>query len=387
MTKVVVISHEASLTGAPRIAFELSLHLQESGGYDVALVSQRPGPMQEFAKYRPIEQRLLDMGDPHVVPANAKLLIAQMQTTLLELRPDVVYVNTLPASRWLLAARRLGLATILHVHEMGKSVKKLVAAGLAAPDVLGAADGLVVASEPCATALEELFVPYRRPDVVLDVFIDPAEIDEASETREPDAKNRAGRPLDPAKRVVAMCGSACVRKGIDVFCEAARRMPATQFLWIGPWDLPDNPCLHEDVPDNLYMTGAVMNPYYYLRRADVFVLTSREDPQPIVVFEALALGKPVVCFSDAGDSKKLLGRYGYVLAGMPAASRLVSVLEKILAAGRDRPAWLLAGAREVREEYAVARRLEPVMELIASVAEKAAPQARGDVGRKAGVPG
>ncbi len=38
----------------------------------------------------------------------------------------------------------------------------------------------------------------------------------------------------------------------------------------------------------------------YLRAADVFLLTSREDPFPLVALEAAQCGVPIVCFADAG---------------------------------------------------------------------------------------
>ena len=37
-----------------------------------------------------------------------------------------------------------------------------------------------------------------------------------------------------------------------------------------------------------------------MRLADVFVLTSREDPYPLACLEAATLGKPIVCFEQAG---------------------------------------------------------------------------------------
>ena len=41
-------------------------------------------------------------------------------------------------------------------------------------------------------------------------------------------------------------------------------------------------------------------PQDYFCAADVFAMVSREDPFPLVCLEAAALGKPILCFRDAG---------------------------------------------------------------------------------------
>ena len=47
-------------------------------------------------------------------------------------------------------------------------------------------------------------------------------------------------------------------------------------------------------------TGEVAKPADYFAAADVFAMTSREDPYPLVCLEAAAVAKPIICFADAG---------------------------------------------------------------------------------------
>ncbi len=55
-----------------------------------------------------------------------------------------------------------------------------------------------------------------------------------------------------------------------------------------------HPCaLHREVAD-------------YFSAADVLALTSREDPLPTVVMEALACGMPCVAFDESGGMPELL---------------------------------------------------------------------------------
>jgi glycosyltransferase involved in cell wall biosynthesis len=60
--------------------------------------------------------------------------------------------------------------------------------------------------------------------------------------------------------------------------------------------------------------------------ANIFVLTSREDPFPLVCLEAASLGKPIICFDQSGGMPEFVSNgCGYVV---PYLS-IDSVREKI----------------------------------------------------------
>jgi glycosyltransferase involved in cell wall biosynthesis len=74
-----------------------------------------------------------------------------------------------------------------------------------------------------------------------------------------------------------------------------------------------------------------MKPADYMAAADVFVLTSREDPYPLVCLEAAALEKPIVCFEGGGGTPEFVeADCGFVvpyldIIGM--ADRVISLLD------------------------------------------------------------
>jgi glycosyltransferase involved in cell wall biosynthesis len=60
----------------------------------------------------------------------------------------------------------------------------------------------------------------------------------------------------------------------------------------------------------------------YYHAMDVFALSSREDPFPLVMLEAGIRGLPTVCFSDAGGGSEFVGEHaGIVAPESPRASR------------------------------------------------------------------
>ena len=46
---------------------------------------------------------------------------------------------------------------------------------------------------------------------------------------------------------------------------------------------------------NIYFLGNKINPYKYLKKSDLFILSSKWEGMPNVILEALYLGKRVVC--------------------------------------------------------------------------------------------
>ncbi len=103
-------------------------------------------------------------------------------------------------------------------------------------------------------------------------------------------------------------GAHAWRKGADVFMQAARevcrRRADAYFVWLGgsPTDVKQLKFDRQlmNLEDRVRVTGSVRSPADYLAAADVFALTSREDPYPLIVLEAAALSKPIVCFANAG---------------------------------------------------------------------------------------
>lgn len=61
------------------------------------------------------------------------------------------------------------------------------------------------------------------------------------------------------------------------------------------------------VADRVELPGYVDNPYQYMARADVFVLSSRFEGMPNVLVEAAALGTPVVATDCPSGPRELLG--------------------------------------------------------------------------------
>jgi glycosyltransferase involved in cell wall biosynthesis len=260
--------------------------------------------------------------------------VSKAAAWLEEADPDLVYVNSLGAADWLGAARRTGHRSVLHVHEMMREISMLLLGDVFESYDVTHAARVLAASRECMKNVQSAFgIPSDRISN-FGVCVDVTDIERRSKEAPPRASRHDGGELDYENRgerkIIAMCGLAQHRKGADLFWESARMAPEFDFLWIGPWDDSDvevvtNPALplNSATPlDNLYWTNVTTNPYSAMSRADLFTLTSREDPNPLVVPEAIALGRPVLTFADTGGAHEWTSRYGLCLSGAPEPQRL-----------------------------------------------------------------
>ena len=361
--RVCVVCHEASLTGAPRIGFDVAAFLGER--HDTTLLVKKGGPLIDLPEYEALRgaYRRLDNGRT-TAGLTYRERVERALTVVEALAPDILYVNSVASGEWCEAGARAGVRVVLHTHETRESLPGLLSS-VCTPRVLRWTDLLVGASRQAIEDIEALTGTLVGRHFELGIFVDAETVLSRSTEDVAAAVNADGVPLGEgggARRAVGMCGLAQPRKGADIFFDLSLRLRSHDFVWIGPWAPPEadmNGATFERFRNlslpNFYVTGLVDNPYAYLRRLDAFVLTSREDPNPLVVAEALVLGKKVLAFSETGASTDLLARFGYAFTGRPDAERIASVLPGILAV--DGSDWSLRSTERVRSEVGGAERL------------------------------
>lgn len=121
---------------------------------------------------------------------------------------------------------------------------------------------------------------------------------------------------------------------IEAFALVHTHHPQTRLFILGEGPLWHHLSrkIHElELEDNVYLLGFKENPYGYLARADCFVLPSKYEGQPVVLFEAMALNMPIIA-SDIPQNKEVLcnGKYGLLVENTISsfASGMESFLKK-----------------------------------------------------------
>lgn len=133
--------------------------------------------------------------------------------------------------------------------------------------------------------------------------------------------NESNKNNERTEFVVGGAGTGHWRKGTDIFLLIAywvlKRNPGTniKFKWVGAVQSPDNLIFENDIKklgitDNIEFLGEVENPSELYKNFDVFLLTSREDPFPLVAIEVGKIGVPIICFSNSTGTEEVLQKGG-----------------------------------------------------------------------------
>lgn len=297
-TRRLFICHEASRTGAPinLLNFLRWLRTETEQGFDVLL-----------GKDGPLKDELLKVAtvfDPNALPGLRPRLAGY----------TLIYANTVCCGRLI---SRLGAAlppVVTHVHELDCAYDIMGPAMMS--QMLTQSRRLLACSEQVKARLSARFgVPAEEIDVTPETCA-PAEVRELAK-----APPQAALSWPADTFLVVGCGTCDVRKGADLFLQVAARVRRgwhdarpLKFVWIG---LREECNFSRHLRDDTRKLGldAVVewwpvwkNPFPLLQRATVFCLSSREDPYPLVMLEAAALGVPVVAFKDAGGGEDFCAR-------------------------------------------------------------------------------
>jgi glycosyltransferase involved in cell wall biosynthesis len=229
---------------------------------------------------------------------------------------DLVLVNTVTSSRWF---GQLGIPdktpVVTFVHELDMSVRMYTQ-----PDelayLLRRTNHLLAVSRATARYYEEQhgFDPAR---ITLFTLIDTPALERNVQhaRQQPTIYKTLGLPDNAL--IVGGCGNAEWRKGNDLFVTLARQVIGRaseafiHFVWVGvpPGSLRDDLLLDirkAGMEQRVHLIPPTPDVLRYMSHFDVFALCSREDPYPLVVFEAGLSEVPVVCFDGAGGSPELV---------------------------------------------------------------------------------
>jgi glycosyltransferase involved in cell wall biosynthesis len=116
------------------------------------------------------------------------------------------------------------------------------------------------------------------------------------------------------------------------------------------------------VAERILYPGTVDNPEEYLNKADVLVHASHYEAFGLVLLEAMACGKPVVCFNDGGPAEVAVdGVNGFVVErdDLPSFANAV----KKLAENENLYSELSKNALEFSQKYGLLQYAEKVVAL------------------------
>ncbi len=309
MKRVLFIGHNASRTGGPIVLLQFLRWLKANGaGFEVDLLLLSGGELEKDYR-KAANVYVLPPQESH---GSVRKMITRLNRAILRSGPwapfyrnyDLVLGNTAATLEQLRVFKRRGARTIAWLHELEYAIGVLVGKKRFV-ELAEFVDEFVVGSKAVEGLLKKLGISSRT-HLVYD-FWKP---DDSIEEEDSAVKKELGIP--PDSFVVVGCGAMEWRKGVDLFLQVASNVrskcPDIFFVWVGgnltASDLGYIQTRHDykrlDLEGKVFFVGTQQNLHRYFAAMDVFALTSREDPFPLVCLEAASLGKPIICFERSG---------------------------------------------------------------------------------------
>ncbi|MBI5189467.1 MAG: glycoside hydrolase family 99-like domain-containing protein [Nitrospirae bacterium] len=316
--KALFVAHDANVAGAQAVFLGLVGWLRRHTRVDVKVMCLSGGPLLP---------RLRAMCDTLVLSdieeeAGSEEELARRVLEFCGGRPDLVYTGSVAVGPKYGVLKRLGAPVVTHFHEMEMSIRRYASGYVG--DVIKSSAHFLAGSGAVMENLARNHGVDRSDVTVVYESVDPDRSLRVLDDKEKaEARKRLGLAED--RFTVFGCGMGMpFRKGADLFLDTARALLARgvdgfQFCWIGEFDKRESDELYgswagclaamnkDGLGGHVAFLGFKDNIHEYFLAGDAFLLTSREDPLPLVVHGAAECGLPVVCFSGAGGAPEFVG--------------------------------------------------------------------------------
>ena len=222
---------------------------------------------------------------------------------------DLIVSNTVTNGDLLEKLSVLNVSILTYVHELEMGIQQYTSPALF-QNTLKLTDSYIA----CAESVKENLIKNHNIDatkikVLPSLLPDAALSFESSTSNIISLKDKYNIPENAFS--VGGMGTVDLRKGVDVFLQVAHQlkdMKDIYFLWVGGQNTEIDYKIFQIDKDRLGLKNVIFqtsinNPLDFMDAFDVFFVSSREDPYPLVVLEAAMLAKPIICFDKAGGAK------------------------------------------------------------------------------------
>jgi glycosyltransferase involved in cell wall biosynthesis len=343
--RVLLVGHDAFPSGAQHLLLNIGRTLRRYFGVEISVVLLEGGKLEHA--YR-------ELGPVRVAGRSAAL-----EADFWSLKEDGftgAIVNTSAAAAAVPGLSKAGIDVTMLVHELPRLLREknlTASARLAAQQANHIVFPAAFVRDQYCAELElqrEEGLRLIPQGMYQNIELSPLSREET----------RAEFGVKKNQRLVIGIGYADLRKGFDLFLQLWRWVrssssPVTHFCWVGDIDPALKDWMANEMADagrtgTFHMAGYRKDVSAFLSAADAFVLTSREDPFPSVVLEALYAGLPVIAFDQSGGIPDLLRDHslGKVVPFADTVA-MAAALEPILRKGAGTAAR--AAGRKVIADY------------------------------------
>ena len=335
--KLVLVGHDAHPHGAQILLLNIGRVLKNRFGYEISFILMGGGPMV------PQYEKLA----PTFVVAPGDKGAAELEAHIVQLKTQgfsCALTNSVVSGLGALALKGKGFTVASLIHELPQIVHDNNLVGHYAA-IRDNSDLVIFPNLYVRRHIEEAFGTPSH-----DVDVRPQGL-YSHVTRKAGAREavRTQLGLKASDRIVINIAFGDHRKGLDLFAEIAGKVAEKHddihFLWLGELHIhliaDVKAKIAADNIRNVHFVPFSPDLASYLSASDLFLLTSREDPFPSVLLDAIAVGLPVAAFENGGGYVDLLkdDRIGTLIPYLDtaaAASTVPQILDNRANYGQDR---------------------------------------------------
>lgn len=328
--KIILVVHDAHPHGAQYLSLYIAKTLASELGFKVDLILLGDGELSgQFSRWAKVHS--LSGCDAHGTEAqNLALKLANSGHS-------AAIVNTTVSGLFLKTLHQAGLRCVALIHELNGIIKdnKLENHALAITEY---ADTIVFPNNQVGHSFGSIAsVPDKKRAIRAQGLYKKNIFIGQNTTARRELRQRLG--LADNARIILGVGYMDLRKGIDRFVEAGILLTKSQdnlfFVWVGHWDMQLQPAIEQRIAaaklqNQFIFTGRKDDTDMYYAGADVYALSSREDPFPSVVLESLEVSVPVVGFHNSGGFDTLLLRNCGLLVEKDNTAAFANAIQALL---------------------------------------------------------
>lgn len=311
--QVLFVSHEATLTGAPMIILNILKHFHQHTEIDCKTILHNGGHLAEdFGKYSNVSCLNLPRKDGEELTRKVKKILSRSKGP----KPILAICNSMESRHIAKELNRHGIPIIFLIHELPSSYTEEQYR-----EVFDCSHQIIFPAEAVRNeTASKVSVPNHKARVMPQGLLNP-EFATGANPRQARDQLRQELNIPGDAFVVLGCGTLDMRKGIDHFAAIARNTISQRlytrpihFVWVGDGPQWVHSTYHyvkldldkSEAADHVHFIGARSNVEPYFLGSDAFLMTSRVDPFPCVIHEAMACGLPIIAFADSGGAPEAL---------------------------------------------------------------------------------
>ncbi len=294
---IIFVSHDATFSGASLLALNIIKTLKETFNYKVHVMLKSRGFLEnEFRKYATVYNLDRDYSEK-------ENLIGSFYDKGIR----IAICNTVVTGDIVKALCEKNIKTISLIHELPGMISTLQAENKTQM-IFQYAEKIVFPS-PYVKMQCNKIINVKEEKVI----ISPQGLFNKNNYKynkfEAHNKLREQLNIPQDSNIVLGVGCAELRKGVDLFVEvalkAAEKNDKLYFVWVGSGDkfLMDellNKAKKSYLKDKIIFCNIQRDLSLFYSGSDIYLMTSREDPFPSVVLEAMDAELPVIGFNNAG---------------------------------------------------------------------------------------